>query len=145
MTPDLELQTFHHSNYRSHDVENDIYPENNLIHNINNNCLYFTDDQFNNTIKTNLKLSLIHFNAKSLYANFHNINHYLSQFLQPFNMIAISETWMHIERGMVFELKDYEMVCKNRENKNGGDVALFIAKNLIHEVVEKMTTVVDNV
>ncbi len=46
---------------------------------------------------------------------------------------------------MDFELEGYEMVCKNREVKNGGGVALFVDKNLIYKVVEKITTVVDNV
>ncbi len=122
-----------------------IDPENNFFHSINNNCLYYSDDLFNNIIKTEHKLSIIHFNSRSLYANFHNIKHYLGQFPQSFNIIAISETWINSERGMDFELEGYEMVCKNREVKNGGGVALFVDKNLIYKVVEKITTVVDNV
>ncbi len=108
---DLELQTYQHSNYLSYYIENDIDPENNFFHSINNNCLYYTDAQFNNAIKTQHNLSIIHFNSRSLYANFHNIKHYLGQFTKPFNIIAISETWINRERGMDFELEGYEMVC----------------------------------
>lgn len=39
------------------------------------------------------------------------------------------------ERGMDFEIEGYEMVCKNREIKNG--VALFVGKNFNYKVVKK--------
>lgn len=70
---DLELHTFEHNNFNSHDIENDIDLENIFFHSINNNCLYYTDEQFNNTVKNENELSIIHFNSRSLYANFHNI------------------------------------------------------------------------
>ena len=39
----------------------------------------------------------------------------------------------------------YEMICKNRENKNGGGVALFVDKNLTYKVVENMSTMINDV
>ena len=90
------------------------------------------------------KISIIHFNSRSMYANFHNIKHYLSQFKQPFNIIAISETWINSEKGMDFELDGYELTCINRVNMNGGGVALYVDKNFNYKVVEEMSTVVDN-
>ena len=142
---DVEIRTFQHSNYHTHDIENDIDPETNFFHSLNNDCRYYNEEQFNNTIKTSHKLSIIHFNSRSLYANFHNIKYYLGQFSQPFNIIAITETWINNERGMDFELEGYEMICKNRENKNGGGVALFVDKNLTYKVVENMSTVINDV
>ena len=142
---DVEIQTFQHSNYHTHDIENDIDPETNFFHSLNNDCRYYNEEQFNNTIKTSHKLSIIHFNSRSLYANFHNIKYYLGQFSQPFNIIAITETWINNERGMDFELEGYEMICKNRENKNGGGVALFVDKNLTYKVVKNMSTVINDV
>lgn len=141
---DLEINTFQYTEHHSQDIENDIDPENNFFLNINNNCYYYTDDQFNSTIKNENKISIIHFNCRSMYANFHNIKHYLSQFKQPFNLIAISETWINSDRGMDFEIEGYELTCINRENKNGGGVALYVDKNLNYKVVEEMSTVVDN-
>ena len=46
---------------------------------------------------------------------------------------------------MDFELEGYEMICKNRENKNGGGVDLFVDKNLTYKVVENMSTVINDV
>lgn len=87
---------------------------------------------------------MIHFNSKSLYANFHNIKHYLSGLLHSFNIIAISETWINNVRGMDFELNGYGMVCVNRETKLGGGVALYVDKNFRYKIVDKLSTVVDN-
>lgn len=115
-------------------MENDTDPENNLLLNILNNCNYYTDDQFNTTTNTENTISIIDFNSKSLYVNFQSIKHYLSQLSQPFNIIATTETW---GRGTDFEMDGYEMICKNRENKNGGGVALFVDKKFNYRVVEK--------
>ena len=98
-------------------IENDTDPETHFFHSINNNCHYYNEEQFNNTIKTEHKLSILNFNCRSLYANFHNIKYYLRQFSQPFNIIAISETWINSERGMDFELDGYGMICKNRKQE----------------------------
>lgn len=37
---------------------------------IDNNCEYYTDDQFNHYVQMNGALSVIHFNSQSLYRNF---------------------------------------------------------------------------
>ena len=89
-----ELKTFDYIDYNSQDLEKDIDPDNNFFDTINNNCRYYTDDQYNKMIKSNGKLSIIHFNSRSLYANFNNIKDYLHRFSEPFNIIAISETWI---------------------------------------------------
>ena len=97
----VEINTFQYTEHHLQDIENAIDPENMFFLNINNNCYYYTEHQFNRTIKTENKISRIHFNSRSMYANFNNIKHYLSQ--QPFNIIAISETWINTEKGMDFE------------------------------------------
>lgn len=124
-----ELKTFDYIDYNSQD------PDNNFFYTINNNCRYYTDDQYNKIIKSNGKLSIIHFNSRSLYANFNNIKDYLHRFSEPFNIIAISETWINSEKGMDFELDGYEL---------GGGVAIYVDKTLNFKVLENMTAVVDN-
>jgi len=92
----LELNTLQYTEHHSQDMENDINPVNNFFANINNNCQYYTDEQFNSSIKTEHQLSIIHFNSRSLYANFNSIKHYLNQLKQHFNIIAITETCMNM-------------------------------------------------
>ena len=77
-----------------HDLNLDIDPESNFFMNVNNNCCYYTEDQFKNNIKLDHCISIIHFNSRSLYANLTLIKDYLRQFTIPFNVIAISETWL---------------------------------------------------
>lgn len=140
----LELKTFQYTDHNLLDLENDIDPENNFFSNINYECCYYTDEQFNQTIITDNKLSIIHFNSRSLYANFSNIKDYLSQFTKPFKIIAMSETWIKADKGMDFELNGNELNFINRKNKSGGGVAMYVDKNLNYKVIENMTTVVDN-
>lgn len=102
------------------------------------------DDQYNKTINTDRKLSIIHFNSRSLYANFLNIKEYLRQFTKTFNIIAISETWIDPEKGTDFEYDGYELNFKNRENKTRGGVALYVDKKQNFKVIEGMTTVIGN-
>lgn len=140
----LELEEFEHTEYNMMDLEQDIDPDSNFLSAIKNNCCYYTDDQYNQNIKSEGKLSLIHFNSRSLYANFNNIKNYLHTFYKPFNIIAISETWIDTEKGIDFELDGYELRYKNRQNKGGGGVAMYIDKSLNFRVLDGMTTVIDN-
>ena len=98
----LELKTFEYTEHSLQDMEDNIDPENNFFFNINPDCSYYTDEQYNKNIKADQKLSIIHFISRSLYANFHNIKEYLRQFSQPFNIIAISETCINPEKGVDF-------------------------------------------
>lgn len=53
-----------------------------------------------------------------------------------YNKSAISKTWINADKGMDFDLEEYEVNCINRNNKNGGGVALYVDKNLNYKVVE---------
>ena len=127
-------------------MEHDIDPDNNFFLNINNDnkCCYYTDDQYNRDITSKGKLSIIHFNSRSMYANFNNIKEYVNTFTQPFNIIAISETWINTDKGIDFELNGYELRYNNRKNKGGGGVAIYVDVSLNFRVLDCMTTVVDN-
>lgn len=63
----------------------------------------------------------------------------------PFNIIAISETWINPEKEIDFELDGYEFVHTDRKNKAGGGVAIFVDKRLKFKALEKMSVVVDNI
>ncbi len=140
-----ELNTFKYTAYKQQDIGNDIDLENNSFLNINNDCHYYADEQYNSTFTTENKISIIHFNSRSMYANFHNIKDYLKQFTQPFNIILISETWINNERGMDFGLEGYELLYMNRWNKNGGGVAIYVDMSYSFKVIENMSTAIDNV
>ncbi len=141
----LKLNNIKYTAHKPQDIENDIDPENNFFLNINSDCHYYSDDQYNSTFKNVNKISIIHFNIRRLYSNFDNIKDYLKQFNLPFNIILISETWINEERDMDFGLEGYELICMNRRNKSGGGVAMYVDLNYKYKVLENMSTVVDNV
>ena len=141
----LELKTFEYTEYKSQDLDYDIDPDNNFFSAINNNCYYYTDELYNRSIKADGKFSIIHFNSRSMYANFSLIKEYLHQFSQPFSIVAISETWINNVKGADFELEGYEFNYINRQNKIGGGVAIYVDRALKFKVMESMTTVMDNI
>ena len=126
------------------DISEDIDPECNFFLNVNDNCSYYSEDQFINNIKLDQSISIIHFNSRSLYANFSNIKAYLRQFNTPFNIIAISETWLSLERGVDFEMEGYDLNFVNRSNKDRG-AGLYVDNRLKYKIVESLTAAVDNV
>ena len=126
--------------------EDDIDPEGNFFNHISSKCDYYTEEKFNKSIKQDQGLSIIHFNSRSLYANFGKIDQYLKQFTKPFNIIAVSETWLNQEKGLDnLELYGYELNYRNRANKGGGGVALYIDRKLRYKIIESMSTTINDV
>lgn len=123
-------------------MDNSIDLDNYFFNPINNDCRYYTDERYN--INKDRQLSVIRVNCRSLYANFTNIKGYLRQFKQPFNIIAISETWINTERGLDFELEGYEFTHMDQQNKGGGGVAVYVDKNINLRILDNMTTTVNN-
>lgn len=130
---------------RSHDPNEEIDPDSNFYFNGIYKCGYYTDEKFNKDIKMGGNLSIVHFNSRSLYANFDHIQDYLLSFANPFNIIAVSETWLNEDKGTDFYLEGYKFVCKNRRNKSGGGAALFIEESINFVTLENMSIVVENV
>lgn len=85
------------------ELNSDTDPEDNLFEKVRINCGYYTDSQFNKTFKLENSITIIHFNSGSLYSNFHKMKDYSAQFNTPFSIIAITETWLNIEKGVDFE------------------------------------------
>lgn len=124
-------------------MDDSIDPDNYLFNSINNDCRYYADEQYNN-INKDKQLSIIHINCRSLYANFTNIKDYLTQFKQLFDIIAMSETWINTERGLDFELEGYGLTHGDQQNKGGGDVAIYVHKNINFRILDNMTTTANN-
>ncbi|XP_013868123.1 uncharacterized protein LOC106520513 [Austrofundulus limnaeus] len=126
-------------------IDTDIDPDNNFLDYLNDNCHYYTDDNYSQCVKSDKEMSIIHFNSRSLYANYEKIKEYLYQLKKSFSVIAITETWLTSEKGVDFILEGYEFNYINRKNKKGGGVALYINNDLKYKVVEKMSVSVDEV
>lgn len=121
------------------EVEQDTDPNQNLLDNIEANCCCSTEEQFNTIIKYDLGISIIHFNSIGLNANFQSIKVYFSQFEKPFNIIAITETWINAERGSDF-FKGYGFYCTNRTNGPGG-----VEEGLSYRVLDNLSVTTDDI
>lgn len=122
-------------------LEQDTDPDNNSCGHINSRCSYYTDDQYNDlNVESDHRISIIHFNSRSLYTNYTSIRNYS----KPFDIIAPSETWLCLQKGFDFELKGYESNYMNRKGERGGGVALYIENSLNYKVVENMTISIDD-
>lgn len=130
--------------YKLHDFEYHLDPDNNLLNTINSGCDYYSEEQFNTKFSPVNMFSLIHFNCRSLYKHFDNIKEYLSTLKHTFSVIALTETWLDERRGTDFVMDGYQLYHSNRTNTIGGGAALFIHSNLSAKCVECMTLTVDD-
>lgn len=141
----LKLETFEYTDHNSQDLEHEIDPDNNFFSSIMNYYNYFTTEQFNRSISMDRKLTIIHFNSRSLYANFSHIKSYLQLFSTTFSCNRNFWNWFNTDKGMNFKIEGYELRFMSRKNKSGGGVALYVNKYLKFRVLYSITTVVDNV
>ena len=103
-----------------------------------NNCLYSTDLDFvNNVHNYGSKLTLIHFNIRSLSKHFEQLKDILHS-LCEFSLIALSETWLKNTSPDMFSLPGYSLITNNRSGKRGGGVALYIHSDIHYDVREDL-------
>ena len=94
-----DLQKLHINPFNlNENTDNDNDPNKHYeLNNINDKCNYYCSDSLNNKTKQllNPKLSLIHFNSRSLIKNLDNITDYLETLDHKFPIIAFSESWLN--------------------------------------------------
>lgn len=93
-------------------------------------CAYLTDADFNASQSIHEGFSIIHFNARSLNANFDSITTYLDSLNVKFHVIAISETWLSVTSKDNFNLHNYQMFTTTRLTTKGGGVSIYVRNDL---------------
>ncbi|KAK2183282.1 hypothetical protein NP493_317g00007 [Ridgeia piscesae] len=142
---DHNFESFQYTNYSTCDYDKDLDPVNNLYNRVLPSCKYYDDLQFNVSTKNNSNgLSIIHFNARSLNANFHSIIHTLQTLNITFDIIAISETWTESNVTTEYDLPHYQVFHKARHYKKGGGVALYVNDRIDCTLIESKSVVVEN-
>ena len=83
-------------------TNDDIDPDDNFYNGLNVDSAYYTEDEFNDKIVSKLQaastFSIIHFNARSMSANFNKLKSVLSSIDFTFDVIAVTETWLRDDR-----------------------------------------------
>ena len=109
----FEFDPFGIADYNCSDFEMDVDPNNNFYNDVITRCKYYTETQLVGNSKSIEGLSCIHFNARSLNANFAKIRNLIDELKTPFDIIAITETWLESDNYLDFLLNDYEFCHKN--------------------------------
>lgn len=127
------------------EVEKDLDPDQNFVDQLVHTCCYYTNNQFDVSFRNENAISIVYFNAGSMYRNFEHITDDLKKFRNTFTAITITETWITMERGTDSDMDGYEFKYINRKNKRSRGVALYIRNTFQFDVTENMTTTNDDV
>lgn len=108
---DQFIRDFHVENYNTYELEADNYAildKNNI---------------------SNGNLSIFHTNIRSIAKNFDELQVFLSQFNESFDIIVLTETWKIIDINL-YQITNYEVISnENQFNQNDG-IIMYIKKNL---------------
>lgn len=97
---------------------------------LNKNCDYFTEDQFNDVFKKEThyvsQFSTLHLNIRSLVRNFQKLTELLDILNMQFSVIGITETWLQDSAHLV-DINGFKFFHKHRSNRKGGGVGLYMS------------------
>ena len=86
------------------------------------------------------KFSLLHVNARSLNKNFESLESLLFTLNNfKFSIIGVTETWLHNTSPSIFNLHNYNLIRRDREEQRGGGVAFYISENLQFKVRKEIS------
>ena len=139
--------SFKYSDHDAGDFDNNIDPDNNLYNDIETKCNYYTDNQFDTNMQDIglLGLSIIHFNARSLNANFVKMYDYLNGLSLNFDIIAISETWIQSDSITEFQINGYELFSVRRKTKGGGGVVLYVKQDIQCQLLTEKSVSIEGI
>jgi hypothetical protein len=141
----LESEFRNSIKHKNSELDSSIDP-NNLFDSIDTSCSYFTDTEFKKNVSAIQGLSFIHFNARSLCSNFDSIKTYIQDLNKPFDVIAISETWLNEHVNIKdYSIDNYQLYNTNRTSKRGGVVLLYVLNNYEVELITQMSLCVDDI
>lgn len=115
-------------------LSNDVDPDLHFYGNLNSNCDYFTEAQFNEKVKSEShgasapQFSILHLNIRSLEHNLSNLTDLLNNVDIKFSVIGITETWLRDLVHLV-DLNGFNFFHKHRSGRVGGGVGLYLSNN----------------
>ena len=106
-----------------------------------NSCTYFLPDEFNSIVNTHWeninkmgRFSLMHINCRSLLCNFNEIVDFTCSLNNIFDVVCMSETWLSGSTDDQVDIAGFTFVGKNRENKRGGGVGMYVKNDLKYKI-----------
>lgn len=116
-------------------LHSNIDPDFNLLDAFTSSSPYYSIINFlnminNNDLNSNNFLSILHINSRSLLNKLSDLLLLNNAIGNYFNVIVISETWLNDESVNLIDLPGYNFLFKNRSNKKGGGVGIFLKLGL---------------
>ena len=130
VNPKLNFRPFTQENdrYNTIDSDNNYFREYDASH-----SNYYDIENFNQKFERSTVKGLfsnIHFNARSIVKNFDSIKYFLKLLNIQFDVIGISETWLSNSSTLSsINMENYDFVCKNRIDRRGGGVGMYIVNS----------------
>ena len=89
---------------------------------------YFTEKQFSEHLENCPvnETSFLHFNVRSMNANFDRLSLFLDNFQDKYPIIGITETWFSSHSTAMYDLPRYQLITNDRQSRSGGGVAMYI-------------------
>ena len=113
-----------------------------------NSCNYFSEAKFNSTFSTldQSFFSVLHMNVWSLSKHFDQLQTHLRALHSTFSIIGLSETWLKLTDipANIYSLPGYYFESKNRHDRTGGGVAMYISTNVQYVVRHDLTRSTDS-
>ena len=146
---DLNYEPFKYIENNNYFMCDGIDPDSNIHKNICVDSLYYTESEFKEHFefkqKGSCSFSLIHFNCRSMASNFDILKDSVKGLDFPFDVIAISETWLKDnETNSSYSIDGFSSFQCSRLNKTGGGVALYISERLQPNYLPNKLKSIDN-
>ena len=108
---------------------------------LTNNCTYLLVDEFNDILDKRCmpteklgRFSLVHINCRSLLCNYDEFLDFTCSVNNVFDVICTSETWLTESTDDLINLTGYTFIGRNRRDKRGGGVGVYIKNELKFKV-----------
>ena len=103
---------------------------------------YVTGNKFSEILSkfNRSSFSIFHANIRSMNKNFDNLLSLINKpSPHPLSIIGLSETWLKDDSNLPYFIDSYNFIHKNRQDKLGGGVALFLHKDLNYIVLDEIS------
>ena len=149
---DLNYEPFKYIENNNYFMCDGIDPDSNIHNKISVQAvdsLYCTESEFKEHFEFKQKgssnFSLVHFNCRSMARNFDKLKDSVKGLDFPFDVIAVSETWLKDnDTSSSYSIDGYSSFQCSRLNKTGGGVALYINETLQPNYLPNKSKCIDN-
>ena len=146
---DLNYEPFKYIENNNYFMCDAIDPDSNIHNKICVDSMYYTESEFKEHFEFKQKgssnFSLVHFNCRSMASNFDKLKDSVKGLDFPFDVIAVSETWLKDnDTSSSYSIDGYSSFLCSRLNKTGGGVALYINETLQTNYLRNKSKCIDN-